>query len=76
LGKHAILAVAFQDRSTNIFLVLDLVFFGAIKKLKATAPGEFGDYSMDNQVLLCVHSYEQTAASMTIRSSFRDAGFS
>jgi hypothetical protein len=49
LGENKILAAVFSAHTTNIFQALDLVFFGAMKKLKATAPGEFGDDSMDER---------------------------
>jgi hypothetical protein len=74
LGENRILAVVFPAHTTNILQALDLVFFGAMKKLKATASGEFGDNSSDDQILKLVHAYEQTATSMTIRSSFKKAG--
>jgi hypothetical protein len=70
LGENYILAVEFPAHTTNILQDLDLVFFGAMKKLKATAAGEFGQDSMDDQILKLAQSYEQTAASMTIRTSF------
>jgi hypothetical protein len=45
-----------------------------MKKLKATVPGEFGEDSMDEQILKLLQAYEQTATSMTIRGSFGKAG--
>jgi hypothetical protein len=45
-----------------------------MKKLKATALGESGDESMEEQILKFLHADEQTATSKTIRGSFRKAG--
>jgi hypothetical protein len=67
LGENKILAVVFPTHTTNIFQALDLVFFGAMKKLKATVLGEFGEDSMDDQILKLLQAYEQTATSMMIR---------
>jgi hypothetical protein len=74
LGENKILAVVFPAHTTNIFQAIDLVFFGAIKKLKATVPGEFGEDSMGEQILKLLQAYEQIVTSMTIRSSFQKAG--
>jgi hypothetical protein len=38
-----IFAVVFPAHTTNICQALNLVFFGAVNKLKATVPGEFGE---------------------------------
>jgi ABC-type thiamine transport system substrate-binding protein len=54
--------------------VFDLVFFDPMKKLKGTVPGEFGEDSMDEQILKLLKAYEQTATSMTIRDSFQKTG--
>jgi hypothetical protein len=74
LGENKIFAVVFPDHTTNIFQALDLVFFGAMNKLKATVPGEFGEDSMDEQILKLLQAYEQIATSVTIRGLFRKAG--
>jgi hypothetical protein len=74
LGGNGILVVAFPAHTTNIFQALDLVFFGALKKRKAGAGGEFGDGSVEDQITKLVRAYEQTATSATIRGSFRKAG--
>jgi hypothetical protein len=73
LGENCVLAVAFPAHTTNIFQALDLVFFGALKKLKMAAGGEFDDDSVKNQITKLVQGYEQTATSITIRSPFRRA---
>jgi tRNA(Ser,Leu) C12 N-acetylase TAN1 len=73
LGDIRALSVAFQAHTTNIFQALDLVFFGALKKLKAIAQGEFDDDSVNDQITKLVQAHEQTATSMTIRASFREA---
>jgi hypothetical protein len=74
LAENRIMAVVFPAHTTNLFQTLDLVFFGALKKLTETATGEFDDDSMNNQITKLIHAYEQTATSMTIRGSFRRAG--
>jgi hypothetical protein len=73
-SENCALAVAFPADTTNIFQILDLVFFGALNKLTMTADEEFDDDSVNNQITKLVQAYEQTAASITIRSSFRQAG--
>jgi hypothetical protein len=74
LGQNNVLVVAFPAHTTNIFQALDLVFFGALKKLKASAEGEFGDSSVEDQIAKLIQADEQTATSATIRRSFREAG--
>jgi hypothetical protein len=49
------------------------VFFGALKKSKATAEGELGDDSVNDEVTKFAQAYQQTAMSITIRGSFRKA---
>jgi hypothetical protein len=56
-----------------LFQALDLVFFGALKKLKATAVGEFEGESVNAQITKLIQAYEQTATSGTIRGAFRKA---
>jgi hypothetical protein len=58
-----------------LFQALDLVFFGVLKKLKASATGEFDDDSVSAQITKLIQAYEQTATSSTIRGSFRKAEF-
>jgi hypothetical protein len=70
LGENTILAVVFPAHTTNHFQALDLVFITAMKKLKATVPGEFGEDSMDENILKPPQAHEQAATSMTIRGSF------
>jgi hypothetical protein len=74
LGENKMLAGVFPAHTTNVVQALDLVFLGAMKKLKATVPGEFGEDSMDEQIPKLLQAYEQTATSMGIRGSFRKAG--
>jgi hypothetical protein len=71
LGENTTLAVVFPAHTTNSSQALDLVFFGALKKLKATAPREFDESSMNGQILRILRAYEQTETSTTIRRSFR-----
>jgi hypothetical protein len=42
--------------------------------LKANAVGDFSDDSVNDQITQVVQASEQTAVSMTIRGSFRQAG--
>jgi hypothetical protein len=50
LGGNHIIAITFPAHTTNLFQSLDLVLFGALKKLKASAMGEFDDDSVRAQV--------------------------
>ena len=74
LGENNIIALTFPAHTTNLFQALDLVFFGSLKHLKATAVGELGDDSASDHLTKLVQAYEQTATSSTIRGSFRRAG--
>jgi hypothetical protein len=69
-GENRILAVVFPDDTTRILQALDLVFFGALKKLRATAPGERDESSMNDQIQRLLQAYEQTGTSMAIKGSF------
>jgi hypothetical protein len=73
-GGNYVLSVAFPAHTTNIFQALDFVFFGALKKLKMAAGGEFDDDSVSIEISKLVQAYEKTATSITIPSSFRWAG--
>lgn len=66
--------MAFPADTTNIFPAFDFLFFGALKKLKATTQGEFGDDSLEPQIGRLVQAYHQIAMSTTIRGSFHKAG--
>jgi hypothetical protein len=66
--------MAFPAHTINIFQTLDFVFFGAFKKLKARAVGDFGHDSTNDQITRFIQAYEQTATSMRIRGSFCKAG--
>jgi hypothetical protein len=74
LGENNIIAITFPAHTTNLFQALDLVFFGALKKLKPSARGEIGDESVEGAITKLLQAYEQTATSATIRGSFRKAG--
>jgi hypothetical protein len=47
LGENNIIAIIFPAHTTNWFQALDLVFFGALKKLKPTAVRKIDDGSAD-----------------------------
>jgi hypothetical protein len=53
---------------------LDLVCFGVLRKLKATAQGEFDDDSLNHQITRLVQACEHTVTSMTIPALFSTAG--
>jgi hypothetical protein len=74
LGENNIIVFTFPAYTTNLFQVLDLVFFGSLKRLKAMATGEFEDDSVNNHITTLLQTYEQTATSATIKRSFRMAG--
>jgi hypothetical protein len=75
LGRNNVAAIIFPSHTTNLFQALDLSFFGALKRRKATTEGEYGDQSFKNQVSKLIRAYEGTASSVTIRGSFQRAGF-
>jgi hypothetical protein len=72
--QNHVLAMAFPAHTTNILQALDLVFFGALKKLKATVQGQFNDDSVHDQITTLVEASEQKATSRTIGASFCKAG--
>jgi hypothetical protein len=74
LGENNIIALTFPAHITNLFHALDLVLFGSLEHLKATAAGEFGDDSANDHITKLIKAYEQTATSSTIIRSFRRAG--
>jgi hypothetical protein len=74
LGEENTVAITFPAHTTNLFQALDLVFFGALKKLKPIAVGEFDDGSVNPQIAQLRQAYKQAATSATIRRSFRKAG--
>jgi hypothetical protein len=53
---------------------LDLVFFGALKRLKPTAVGEVDDHSVNPQIPKLGQAYGQTAISSTMKGSFKKEG--
>jgi hypothetical protein len=74
LGKNRIMAVLFPTHTTNIFQALDLVLFDAMKGIKKTANGDFGDDSVQDYITKLLQAYEQVAISFTIHGVFRKAG--
>jgi hypothetical protein len=73
LGDNTILAISFPAPMTDLFQVLDLVFFEVLKKLKTSAVSEFDD-SVNAHISKLIQAYEQTATPSTIRGSFWKAG--
>jgi hypothetical protein len=73
LDENNILAISFPAHTTNLFQALDLFFFGVLKRLKASAVGEFDEESVNAQITKLIQAYEQTATASTIRGSFRKA---
>jgi hypothetical protein len=47
LGENHILAITFPAHTMSFFQAFDLVFFGVLHKLKASATGEFHDDSVN-----------------------------
>jgi hypothetical protein len=74
LDENSILAISFPAHTTNLFQALDLVFFGVLKRLKASTIGEFDNDSVNAHITKLIREYEQTATSSTIRGSIRKAG--
>jgi hypothetical protein len=76
LGENRIIVLVFPAPPTILFRALDLVFFGAIRKLKQTASGDYNEKTMNPQIFRFIQAYEQTAISLTISGSFTKAGLS
>jgi hypothetical protein len=72
--ENNILAITFPAQTTKLSQALDLVLFGMLEKLKASAVGEFDDDSVNAHIRELIQADEQTATSSTIRRSFRKAG--
>jgi hypothetical protein len=75
LPENRIMAILFLAHTTHLFQALDLVLFGALKTIKNTTHGGFGDDSVVDQVPKLLQAYEQVSTSFTIRGAFRKAGF-
>jgi hypothetical protein len=75
LGENRIMAIVFPAHTTHLFQGLDLVLFGALKTVKKTTHGDFGEDSVREQITKLLQAYEQVSTSFTIRGSFRKAGF-
>jgi hypothetical protein len=69
------MAIVFQAHTTHLFQALDLVLFDALKTIKKTTHGDFGDDSVRDQVTKLLQAYEQVSTSFTIHGAFRKAGF-
>jgi hypothetical protein len=67
LGRNHVIALTCPAHTMNLFQARDLVFFGALKHVKATATGAFHDEGVNDEVTTIVQAYEQTATSATIR---------
>jgi hypothetical protein len=67
LGENKIFAITFPAHSTDLFQALDLVFFAALQKLKATVVAEFGDESLNAEITTVIQTYEQSVTSATIK---------
>jgi hypothetical protein len=51
----------------RLFQALDLVLFGALKTIKKTIHGDFGNDSVRDQVIKLLQAYEHVSTSFTIR---------
>jgi hypothetical protein len=49
-GENRVIAVVFPDIASNTVQALDLTFSGALEKSTATAVGECGDESVNEQI--------------------------
>jgi hypothetical protein len=76
LGENRIIAFVFPAHTTNLFQVLDLVFFGAMRKNKDLLANKPEVPSVDGQSWKITRACEQTATSFTIRSCFGKVGLS
>ena len=74
LGKNSIIAFVFPSHTTNLFQSLDLVFFGAFKNIINNLDNEIEEKKLFECIIKILKTYEQTATSFNIRSSFKKAG--
>jgi hypothetical protein len=74
LGENRIMAIVFQAHTTHLIQALDLVLFGAMKTIRQTADGDFGDDSVWDQMTTLLQTYEQVSTSFTIRGAFKKTG--
>jgi hypothetical protein len=51
------MAILFPAHTTNIFQAPDLVSFGAMKGIKTTARGDFGDDSVQDYITKLLQAY-------------------
>jgi hypothetical protein len=65
----------FPVHTPNLFQALDLMFFGVLEKLKASATSEFDDDSVKVGIRKLSQADERTATSSTRKESFRKARF-
>jgi hypothetical protein len=65
------MAIVFPAQITNLFQGLDLGLFGAMKTMKKTAHGDFGDDSVRDQITKLLQTCEQVSKSFTIRGAFK-----
>jgi hypothetical protein len=73
-GDNRLLAMGFRAHTTHLFQAIDLVFFGMLKKLKASAQSEFDATSANDQLTKPIQGCEQTLTSIAIPASFHKAG--
>lgn len=76
LGENNIYALTYPSHTSHIFQALDLSFFGVFKKNKSIENQNLAASKQINAILNVIQSYEKTATSMNIRSSFRESGIS
>jgi hypothetical protein len=50
LRKNRITAIVFSAHTVHIFQIVDLILFGALKTIKKTAHGDFGNDSIRDQI--------------------------
>ena len=74
LGGNNIIVFTFPSNTTNIFHALDLVLFGIFKKTKKENEDNDGETKLEKIIIKILNSYEKSATSFNIRSSFRRAG--
>jgi hypothetical protein len=73
LKESQTMAVVFPVHTTHFFWALDLVLFDAIKSIKKTSRGDFGDDSVPCHITKLLQTHDQVATSFIIRNAFRKA---
>lgn len=73
-GQNNVIVLVYPSHTSNIFQALDLSFFGILKRNIAKENQYNCEEILSKQIFEIIQSYEKTATSLNIRSSFLKAG--